>query len=186
MKPLPWRGTLVWTGTVAAAAAVTAARFAGVTPLGTASPDESGSAVAQAATNAPAPSSSTSAPSATPTAGPGVTPTATAPAIPTPAAPDPVTTQADGTVLVVGDEVLTPRGPLQLAVTFAGHDIVDVQALETPSWERESVELNAQVVPMLTDKAIAADSADIGSVSGATYTSDAYKTSLQSAIDRLG
>lgn len=184
MKPIRWRGTLVWTGTVAAAAAVTAARFAGVTaPEATmpAGPDVAG----HVTTSAP-PSSS-----ASPTRNPGATPTATAVAAPTTAAeptatPDPVTTQADGTLLVIGDEVLTPRGPLQLAVTFAGRDIVDVQALETPGWESESVQLSEQVVPMLTTRAIAADSADIGSVSGATYTSDAYKESLQSAIDRLG
>ncbi len=42
-----------------------------------------------------------------------------------------------------------------------------------------------QVEPMLRQSALAADSADIDVVSGATYTSTAYAYSLQSALDQL-
>ncbi|MCL2731147.1 MAG: FMN-binding protein, partial [Actinomycetia bacterium] len=40
--------------------------------------------------------------------------------------------------------------------------------------------------PQLTQEALAAQSAHIDSVSGATYTSDGYVQSLQSALDKAG
>ena len=39
---------------------------------------------------------------------------------------------------------------------------------------------------MLRQRALAAQSADIETVSGATYTSEAYRSSLQSALDKAG
>jgi len=71
-------------------------------------------------------------------------------------------------------------------VTFSGDTITDIQALETPSRERESERINQQAVPMLTQEALAAQSAQIDTVSGATYTSQGYAQSLQSAIDQRG
>jgi uncharacterized protein with FMN-binding domain len=41
-------------------------------------------------------------------------------------------------------------------------------------------------VPLLDQQAVAAQSAGIDGVSGATYTSNAYAQSLQSAIDQAG
>jgi uncharacterized protein with FMN-binding domain len=39
---------------------------------------------------------------------------------------------------------------------------------------------------MLRSQALAAQSAQIDGVSGASYTSDGYRQSLQSALDKLG
>jgi uncharacterized protein with FMN-binding domain len=41
-------------------------------------------------------------------------------------------------------------------------------------------------VPVLTERALTAQSAEIDAVSGATYTSEGYVSSLQSALDRAG
>jgi uncharacterized protein with FMN-binding domain len=41
-------------------------------------------------------------------------------------------------------------------------------------------------VPQLTQEALSAQSARIDAVSGATYTSDGYIRSLQSALDKAG
>ena len=87
---------------------------------------------------------------------------------------------------VVGSTVQTRYGPLQLSVTFSGKAIADVQALQYPSWHGESVMINQYAIPQLTQEAVAAGSAKIDSVSGATITSNAYKQSLQAAIDQHG
>ncbi len=46
-----------------------------------------------------------------------------------------------------------------------------------------SVSISAQAAPILRQEALAAGSAKIDTVSGASYTSDAYIQSLQSALD---
>ena len=51
--------------------------------------------------------------------------------------------------------------------------------------EPYSQQLAAQVIPMLKSEVLAAGSAQINGVSGATYTSQAYATSLQAALDKL-
>jgi uncharacterized protein with FMN-binding domain len=45
-------------------------------------------------------------------------------------------------------------------------------------------EINAAAIPKLRQEALTAQSADIATVSGATYTSEAYQQSLQGALDR--
>ena len=44
--------------------------------------------------------------------------------------------------------------------------------------------INARAEPILREEALKAGSAKIDVVSGATYTSQSYKRSLQAAIDR--
>ena len=46
--------------------------------------------------------------------------------------------------------------------------------------------MNAYAVRVLDKEAVAAGTAKIDSVSGATYTSNGYLTSLQSALDKAG
>jgi len=72
-----------------------------------------------------------------------------------------------------------------VAVTFTGGVITAVQTLQAPSGH-ESTQINAYATPILAQEAVAANSAKIDTVSGATFTSQAYKKSLQSAIDQLG
>jgi uncharacterized protein with FMN-binding domain len=45
-------------------------------------------------------------------------------------------------------------------------------------------EINSAAIPKLRQEALTAQSADIATVSGATYTSEAYQQSLQGALDR--
>ena len=47
-------------------------------------------------------------------------------------------------------------------------------------------EINQAALPVLVDETISAQSADIDMVSGATYTSEGYLESLQSALDQAG
>jgi len=87
------------------------------------------------------------------------------------------------TKVVTGNAVDTGYGPIQLQVTFSGTTIQAIQALQTPNEGGRSVSINQQAVPMLTQEALASQSAHIDTVSGATYTSEGYMQSLQSAID---
>jgi uncharacterized protein with FMN-binding domain len=70
-------------------------------------------------------------------------------------------------------------------ITVVGSKITAVQELQAPSDDRRSESINAQAAPILEQEVLASQSANIDTVSGATYTSDGYKQSLQSAIDQL-
>ena len=86
----------------------------------------------------------------------------------------------------VGKSVFVNFGNVQVKVTAKGKKIVDVQALQTPNQAGRSMMIAQYSVPILRKEALAAQSAKIASVSGASYTSYGYKMSLQSALTRLG
>ena len=94
------------------------------------------------------------------------------------------TSGSDGTF--VGDTVQTRFGPMQVHVVITGGAISDVQTLQFPSNDRKSVEINEQAIPILLAEALDIQSADITNISRATYTSQSYKQSLQSALDAAG
>ena len=73
-----------------------------------------------------------------------------------------------------------------MSVTFTTGKISAVQALQSPSGRGQSVEINSYALPILAQEAVAANSSNIDTVSGATFTSQAYAQSLQSAIDKRG
>ncbi|MFE4398194.1 MULTISPECIES: FMN-binding protein [Streptomycetaceae] len=85
---------------------------------------------------------------------------------------------------VNGDTVNTRYGPVQVQVTLAGSRITAVDVVKYPNSERRDREINSSALPVLNQEAISAQSAAIDVVSGATYTSDGYVRSLQSALDR--
>ena len=75
-------------------------------------------------------------------------------------------------------------GDVQVRISVAGGKITGVTALKTPDHRPKSVRINDRAVPLLKTEVLTAQSASINNVSGATYTSDSYKVSLQSAIDQ--
>ena len=77
----------------------------------------------------------------------------------------------------------TRYGDVQVQVTISGGAITDVTALQLPSGDGHSSRISEAVEPMLRSEALQAQSASIDLVSGATYTSTAYRESLQSALD---
>ncbi|MFE4974751.1 FMN-binding protein [Kitasatospora sp. NPDC056651] len=85
---------------------------------------------------------------------------------------------------VSGNTVNTRYGPVQVQVTLAGSRITAVDVVKYPNSERRDREINGSALPILNQEAISAQSAQIDVVSGATYTSDGYVRSLQSALDR--
>jgi len=74
-------------------------------------------------------------------------------------------------------------GNVQVEVTFANGAISSVNVLQSPNRDGKSVNINNRAVPTLNSEAVTAQSANVHTVSGATYTSDSYAKSLQSAID---
>jgi uncharacterized protein with FMN-binding domain len=111
---------------------------------------------------------------------PAATPTTLAPAAQT---TNPPTTVATPTV-VNGGVFHNKWGDVQVQATFAADgSIIDVAALQTPTRDGKSVRINDRAVPRLNSEALTIQSANVDTVSGATYTSTDYRRSLQSAID---
>lgn len=96
------------------------------------------------------------------------------------------TSGTSGTRTVTGDSADTRWGPVQVQLTVTGGKVTAVQAVVYPNENPRDQEINAYAIPELNSEAVRAGSADIDSVSGATVTSDGYKQSLQSALDRAG
>ncbi|MEV6107388.1 FMN-binding protein [Streptomyces sp. NPDC051940] len=93
---------------------------------------------------------------------------------------------APQTRTVTGSAVSTKYGTVQVKITLSGDRITAAAAVKSPSSTPRSQELSAEAIPQLNSAAVSAQSADISTVSGATYTSEGYRTSLQSAIDQAG
>ncbi|WP_037670641.1 FMN-binding protein [Streptomyces griseus] len=93
---------------------------------------------------------------------------------------------ASGTRSVTGDSVQTRWGPVQVRITVRDGKLTEVTPVTYPTENPRDQEINAYAVPELRREALAAQSADIDTVSGATYTSDGYRQSLQSALDSAG
>ncbi|WP_127473969.1 FMN-binding protein [Microbacterium sulfonylureivorans] len=89
---------------------------------------------------------------------------------------------ADGTYL--GDSVNTRFGPVAVQITVADGVITEVTVPEYPDGNSRDREISSRAIPQLISETTAAQSAGIDMVSGATYTSEGYARSLQSAIDQ--
>ena len=85
-----------------------------------------------------------------------------------------------------GRDVTTQYGDVQLKVTVKGGKIQKVAFVALNAYDGHSLSIDQYAAPLLNQQALAASSAQIQGVSGATYTSDAYRQSLQSALDALG
>ncbi len=89
--------------------------------------------------------------------------------------------QAGGTY--PGAVVETRFGSVQVQITVAAGTITDVTALKLTDAERKSAQISNRAAPLLRSEVLQAQSGDVQTISGATVTSDAYLTSLQSALD---
>jgi len=85
---------------------------------------------------------------------------------------------------VTGAVESTPYGPMQVQLTLAGQKITKVNVLQRTNDGSESNQIDSFAIPKLTSETLAAQSASIDAVSGASYTSSGYIKSLQSALDQ--
>jgi uncharacterized protein with FMN-binding domain len=86
----------------------------------------------------------------------------------------------DGTF--TGKTAQTPYGPVTVTITMKSGKITDVAAVLPNTGE--SKDIAARAGPQLRQQTLNKQSAKIDTVSGATYTSEGYRQSLQSAIDQ--
>jgi uncharacterized protein with FMN-binding domain len=70
-------------------------------------------------------------------------------------------------------------------VTLRGNQITGVTALQMPYQHQRSAEISQQAEPLLQQEVLQAQSAQIDLIGGATYTSQSYAQSLQSALDQI-
>lgn len=85
-----------------------------------------------------------------------------------------------------GDSIATRYGNAQVRVTVKDGKIVQIDALQLQANDPRSVQISSTAAPILQQEALAAQTAGVDAVSGATYTSASYTQSLQSALDKLG
>jgi predicted ferric reductase len=132
-------------------------------------------------TPAPTPSPHPSArPTPHPTPRPTPKPLPTLKPLPTPKPPaDPVALRE-----VVGPTVSFAWGDLQVAIKVAGTRVVDAWAVTAPGGHSQL--FTQQAIPTLRSETLAAQSADIAAVSGASMTSTAWKQSLAAALTQAG
>ena len=87
---------------------------------------------------------------------------------------------------VTGAAWPTIYGPVQVKITVAGGKITAATAVEYPLDTPRDQQINSYAIPRLNAETVTAGSAQIDTVSGATYTSQGYVGSLQSALDKAG
>ena len=87
--------------------------------------------------------------------------------------------------IATGAPAHTDYGTVQVRVTVVHGRIVNVAALRLPHGNQMDVQLSKPAARVLESRVISAQGASVDMVSGATYTSEGYLRSLQSALDRL-
>ncbi len=96
------------------------------------------------------------------------------------------TTSSSSSQTYTGDAVQTRYGTVQVQASVCGSTITDVTAIASPNGDHESAQISAYAIPQLQQQAVAAQSASISGVSGASYTSQGFEQSLQSALAQAG
>jgi uncharacterized protein with FMN-binding domain len=174
------RGLLIGVGTLGGLGAVFA-----ITPpqFGTSGPTGLAALPGKAASSAaPAPAATKSKAASAPTKA-APTKKATPAQTQAPAAP----AQSSGiTGTFDGNTASTRWGPVQVRIVVKDGKIVDASALQAPSGDSRSRSISQQAVPYLVQETLAAQSAQISGVGGASYTSNGWYQSLQSALKKAG
>ena len=88
--------------------------------------------------------------------------------------------------MITGSVASTAYGPMQEQITVTGGRITKVTVLQQADVGSYSSQVDSVAIPQLTRETLSAQSAKIDAVSGASYTSQGYIQSLQSALDQPG
>lgn len=175
------RGPIVLLGTAAGLAGVlsyhthTTSLTAGSQAVNGGSGGASRSSGGSPASSGAPPASSSSPSSGSTSSGPASAPAATG---------SPPASSASATQTATGSTVQYGYGQLAVRVTVSGGKITDVTVPTLQVADYTSQYIAQQAIPMLKRQVLSAQSANIQGVSGATYTSQAYAQSLQSALSK--
>jgi uncharacterized protein with FMN-binding domain len=85
---------------------------------------------------------------------------------------------------VTGDAVDTRYGPVQVRIRVKSGKVTAATAVDYPENDSRDQQINSYAIPQLNAEAVRAGNVNIDMVSGATFTSEGYIQSLQSALDR--
>jgi uncharacterized protein with FMN-binding domain len=88
-----------------------------------------------------------------------------------------------GETTITGKVANTVYGPVQIELVVKSHKIVKVAVLEQPTNTIHDIQIGEFAFPKLISETLAAQDAKVDAVSGASYTSAGYISSLQSAVD---
>jgi uncharacterized protein with FMN-binding domain len=174
------RGLLIGVGTLGGLGAVFA-----ITPpqFGTSGPSGLAALPGRASTPSAAPVDAAPSNAGTGPATGSSTPTKKATTKPAPNAP----VAASGvTGTFDGNTASTRWGPVQVRIVVKDGKIVAASALQSPDGDSRSRSISEQAIPYLVQETLAAQSDQISGVSGASYTSNGWFTSLQSALKKAG
>jgi uncharacterized protein with FMN-binding domain len=105
---------------------------------------------------------------------------------PNPTASSSATSGTTTSKSTVGTAIQTRYGIVQVKVVTSGHSITSVSFVQLTAFDHRSQQINSGAAPTLLNQTLKAQSAKIDGVSGATYTTDGYRQSLQSALDKAG
>jgi len=86
-------------------------------------------------------------------------------------------------VTVTGPVQVNPYGPVQVRVTLTDGVLTAVSATQLPRADRRSQAINDAAGPRRDREALASQGRTVDTVSGASYTSEGYRRSLQAALD---
>jgi uncharacterized protein with FMN-binding domain len=117
---------------------------------------------------------------ATPDASPSPSATSAPPPSPSPSPSGPAVINGTFT----GSDVANRFGDVVVRVVISNGHISDVQAVTLPTDRAESAYISSVVGPMLRTEVLQAQSANIDIISGATYTSQSYAQSLETALQQ--
>lgn len=84
--------------------------------------------------------------------------------------------------VIQGDPVNFQYGTVQVEVTLEGTTITDIRTLTAPGGSYQAY--TDRAIPTMKSEIISAQSTQVAAASGATYTSEAYAQSVQSALDK--
>lgn len=93
------------------------------------------------------------------------------------------TAKSGATSTVTGTAAYTRFGPVQVQIKVKGGTIVAATAVTYPQSNGRDRAINSYAVPVLEQATLDAQSAQVDTVSGATFTSLGYIQSLQAALD---
>ena len=130
------------------------------------------------------PSAAKPSPASTPMQSAKATSKATASSKPTPVAPPATTANKSINGTFTGSAVDVGYGTVQVKITVVNGKITDAQAVQAPSGRNDRY--TNMSVPVLRERTLAAQSANINGVSGASYTSFGWYTSLVVALKQAG
>ena len=88
-----------------------------------------------------------------------------------------------GETAITGKVANTAYGPVQIQLIVKSHKIVKVAVLEQPTNTIHDIQIGEFAFPKLIGETLSAQNAKVDAVSGASYTSEGYIASLQSAVD---